>query len=126
MGRDKVFGDQNHLYFNAIGCWKWSANELPSNAWIKGSNISPSPKWNFCCGVFHLQSGPPAFTSYTYKNHGELDFIIDGQFHVKDANGRELGLEKGDLVHNARHGDVHYETPTSGVFLSTSLSPVDD
>jgi len=122
----KVFGDIDHLYFSAIGCWKWNTKQLQANAWIKHNHSLRSPNWNFCSGVFHLLAGPPSFTSYTYKNHEELDFVIDGEFHVTDGNGHKLILKQGDLVHNPRHKDVLYQTPSSGAFLSTSLSPVDD
>lgn len=124
--QEKVFGDVDHLYFSAIGCWKWNAKQLRANAWVKHNHSLRSPNWNFCSGVFHLLAGPPSFTSYTYKNHEELDFIIDGEFHVTDGDGEKLVLKRGDLVHNPRHKDVLYQTPRSGAFLSTSLSPVDD
>jgi uncharacterized cupin superfamily protein len=123
---DKVFGD-SHLSFNAIGCWKWNSTQLPSDAWTgRSSSTSKFATWNFCSGVFHLHSGPPAFTSSQYNNHEELDFIIDGEFYAKAADGQKFGVRKGDLVHNPRHMNVQYETPTSGAFLSTSLSPIDD
>jgi len=117
--RDRVFGDQ-HIFFDGLGCWKYNSSRLISN------DRTRSPTWNFCCGIFHLTAGPPAFTSSTYKNHEELDFIIGGEFNAKDATGQMFPLKKGDLVHNPRHMNVEYTTPTSGTFLSTSLSPVDD
>lgn len=121
---NNVFGDQ-HLFFNGLGCWKWNTDQLPSNKWTK-SNMSTSPTWNFCCGIFHLNSGPPAFTSGKYNNHEELDFIIDGEFNARARDGQKFAVKKGDLVHNPRHMDVLYETPASGAFFSTSLSPVND
>jgi uncharacterized cupin superfamily protein len=122
---DKVFGD-SHIYFNALGCWKWNSERLPSNAWTKTYKSARSPTWNFCSGIFHLTAGPPAFTSGKYNNHEELDFIINGEFRAKATDGQEFAVKQGDLVHNPRHMNVQYETPTSGAFLSTSLSPVDD
>jgi ethanolamine utilization protein EutQ (cupin superfamily) len=122
---DRVFGD-SHLFFEGLGCWKWNTSQLPSNAWTSRSKGLMSPSWNFCCGIFHLRAGPPAFTSYTYKNHEELDFIIGGEFHAKDATGHAFTVKKGDLVHNPRHMNLEYTTPTTGTFFSTSLSPIDD
>jgi ethanolamine utilization protein EutQ (cupin superfamily) len=120
---DRVFGD-DHIFFNGLGCWKWNVAQLPANHWTRRNKQSPN--WNFCCGVFHLTAGPPAFTSYAYNNHEELDFIIGGEFEAKDANGRMFTVKEGDLVHNPRHMNLEYTTPTSGTFFSTSLSPVDD
>eukprot|EP00929_Paragymnodinium_shiwhaense_P050339 TRINITY_DN25347_c0_g1_i1.p1 TRINITY_DN25347_c0_g1~~TRINITY_DN25347_c0_g1_i1.p1 ORF type:complete len:277 (-),score=25.94 TRINITY_DN25347_c0_g1_i1:240-974(-) len=122
---DRVFGD-SHIFFDGIGCWKYNASLLPSKVLTTGSKRTRSPIWNFCCGIFHLTAGPPAFTSYAYKNHEELDFIIGGEFNAKDASGQTFTAKKGDLMHNPRHVNVEYLTPTTGTFFSTSLSPIDD
>merc|ERR1712066_856456 len=99
----------SHIYFEGAGCWKWSTNDLPANAWITQPRDDHPPTWNFCTGVFHMQSGPPAFTSAVYPNHEELDFVIDGEFNLMDANSHKYRVKKGDLVHNLRHMNVQVE-----------------
>mmetsp|Transcript_45914 Transcript_45914/g.82677 ORF Transcript_45914/g.82677 Transcript_45914/m.82677 type:complete len:320 (-) Transcript_45914:303-1262(-) len=120
--RDKVFGDISHLFFDALGCFRWNTSHL--QPWGKVKSPS-SPTWNFCCGVFHLESGPPSFTSGKYKDHEEIDFIIDGKFQYA-TDTQKFHVKEGDLVHNPRHLDVSIETSTSGAFLSVSLSPLND
>lgn len=97
-------------FFDEIGCFKFNGTKSA---------------WNFCCGVFYLKAGPP-FISRTYKHHEEIDFIIDGEFQLQDANGQNLLVKQGDLVHNPRRMDVRIETLGFSKWLATSMSDVDD
>jgi uncharacterized cupin superfamily protein len=103
-------------FFDEVGCFKFKGHELPSGS---------SPSWNFCCGTYYLGAGP-AFTSGTYNHHYEIDFLLAGELRFREANGQQHVVKTGDLVHNPRHMDATIETPTSGKFLTVSLSDVDD
>jgi len=112
----KLSAGTTSAYFDELGCFKFQGQELPTGL---------RPSWVFCCGVFHLAAGP-AFTSGVYKHHYEIDYLLSGSLRFREGNGQEHLLTTGDLVHNPRHLDVAIDTPTSGKFLTVSLSDVDD
>jgi uncharacterized cupin superfamily protein len=112
----KLSPSTSSAFFDEVGCFKFKGHELPSGS---------SPSWNFCCGTFYLTSGP-GFTSGAYPHHYEIDFLLAGELQVREADGQQHPVKTGDLVHNPRNEATTIETPTSGKFLTFSLSNVDD